>query len=206
LAVVNRQFPQLSARTVIVGVNAIFHQLLNRRVVFFCFTCLIASRFKSGVPTVTVEQSLGREDGQLRGLGNVGTDGTFLSSFIHFVENWGTSRLSPRVLRSGQFGLLGKEGVRDDKSYDYKHRSCNHSHVRDTDGPSTCNCEGNRGQEPDHYAKASQHSGDRKLWMNVHQAKSNCLRSPRPRPHCLFPHDTCREQNCYWSGAEPPHL
>ena len=36
---------------------AMFHQLLNRTVVFFCFTCLIPSRFKSGGSTVTVEQS-----------------------------------------------------------------------------------------------------------------------------------------------------
>ena len=34
-----------------------FHQLPNRTVVFPCFTCLIPNRFKSGVPTDTVEQS-----------------------------------------------------------------------------------------------------------------------------------------------------
>jgi hypothetical protein len=46
----------LRAQTRSMSVTAIFHQLPSRTVAFPCFTSLIPRCFKSGVPTVTVEQ------------------------------------------------------------------------------------------------------------------------------------------------------
>ena len=60
---------------------AIFHQLLNSTVVFFCFTCLIPNRFKSGVPTVTVEQSFIAVDKLLKELKKPGDDPLNLSDY-----------------------------------------------------------------------------------------------------------------------------
>ena len=102
--------------------------------------------------------------------------------------------------------FLREEVIRDDYGRSHKYGTGNHCHVRQADSLPTHNSIRNSWQKLDHHRDARNHSDNGKGRMNMHEAKSNHLRSARPRPHRLFPHDASCKQRGYGEGEEPPHL